>query len=374
LIEMLSTRLSLLLLVVIGSVTCHRLAGKCGSKPCEPQKLRMVTWNINDNSGMAKKIDDEAMDMLLFDGDIEKGERKLSDIYAIGLQELCYKCDKKTLVEIPNEFLERLHKKSKDYKVIGIKGTREVDDCIASYCKWGAAKKDAHGTTALIVIAKNGVVKSYKDFNFVHECSHYPKGKENFEKGVAYMRLELTSGKSVCVATSHLDSEQPEKRRTCLKGFLADADTKAKWSSCDYKFISGDFNTRTAADKDTESKALGEDSVSKALKKDLMGLDELNGKVNPYAKDGHGNMLQYINAVQKTVYKETLLAFNPTYKIDNKNPTKPVKYGKDRPISWCDRVIHSFIHGGESIEYDSMESMPAQKSDHFPVFEEFELA
>jgi len=333
----------------------------------------MVTWNINDNSGMAKKIDHAAMDMLLFEKADWPKRSLLSDIYAIGLQELCYKCDKKTLVEIPNEFLEQLHKKSKDYKVIGIKGTREVDDCIANYCKWGKEGKDSHGTTALIVLAKNGVVKSYKDFHFVHECSHYPTGKENFEKGVAYMRLELTSGKSVCVATSHLDSEQPEKRRTCLKNFLADADTKAKWSSCDYKFISGDFNTRTAADKNTDksrSKALGQDSVSPALRTDLIGLDELTGKVNPYFKDAHGNMLQYINAVQKTVYIETLFAFNPTYKIDNKNPSKPAKYGKDRPISWCDRVIHN---GGKSIEYDSIDDMPAEKSDHFPVFEEFEI-
>jgi len=380
---MLSTRLPLLLLAVIGFVTGHRLSNptkhyyRDSKLENSVQRLRMVTWNINDNSGMAKKIDDAAMNMLLFEKADFPRRSLLADIYAIGLQELCYKCDKKTLVEIPNEFLEQLHKKSKDYKVIGIKGTREVDDCIASYCKWGAAGKDSHGTTALIVLAKNGVVKSYEAFSFVDKCSHYPAGKENFEKGVAYMRLELTSGKSVCVATSHLDSEQPEKRRTCLKGFLADADTKAQWSSCDYKFISGDFNTRTASDKNTEKarkKALGVDSVSPALRTDLIALDELTGK-NPYAGNmlqPHGNMLKYINAGQKTVYIETLIDFYPTYKIDNKNPAKPAKYGKDRPISWCDRVIHG-SGDGKSIKYDSLDSMPAQKSDHFPVFEEFEL-
>jgi len=195
------------------------------------------------------------------------------------------------------------------------------------------------------------------------------------------MRLELTSGKSVCVATAHLDSEQPEKRRTCLKDFLADADKKAQWSSCDYKFISGDFNTRTASDKNTEQarkKALGVDSVSPALRTDLIGLDELTGKVMPYAADAHGNMLQYINAVQRTEYIETIFDFYPTYKIEGKgvnNPKpkhKPTKYGKDQPISWCDRVIHGGIDG-RSLTYDSLDNMPAEKSDHFPVFEEFYL-
>jgi len=324
---------------------------------------------------MNKKIDDVMLDKLLFGGKLTRGEDKFADIYAIGLQELCYKCDKNTLGEIPTDFQHRLERKLQGtiewkYEVIGIKGTREVDDCIEKFCKWGAAKNDAHGTTALIVLAKKGVVKSHKKFNFVDQCSHYKSPHENFEKGVAYMRLELTTGKSVCIATSHLDSEQHEKRRSCLKGFLAAADKEAKWSSCDFKFISGDFNTRTAADKDKESPALGEDHVTEALVKQLEGLDELKGTVNPYAKDSHGNMLQFINAVQKTHYVESKLEFNPTYKVDNKNPAKPAKYGKDRPISWCDRVIHN---GGKSIEYDSIDDMPAEKSDHFPVFEEFEI-
>jgi len=322
---------------------------------------------------MNKKIDNDMLDKLLFEGKLAKGEDKFADIYAIGLQELCYKCDKNTLGEIPTDFKHRLETKLPGkYAVIGIKGTREVDDCIKKFCKWGADGNDAHGTTALIVLAKNGVVKSYKKYSFVGEktCSH----KDNHEKGVAYMRLELTTGKSVCIATSHLDSDVPELRRKCIEEFHKDADKNdAKWSTCDFKFISGDFNTRTASDKPSpaqpKSPALGNDHVTPALIKDLEPLDELIGD-NPYAKDSHGNMLQFINAVQKTHYVESKLKFNPTYKVDNKNPAKPAKYGKDRPISWCDRVIHN---GGKSIEYDSIDDMPAEKSDHFPVFEEFEI-
>jgi len=374
---MLSTRLSWLLLVVIGSVTCHRLAGKCGSKPCEPQKLRLVTWNINDNSGLEKKgIDVETMDMLFFEGKTKRGEDKYADIYAIGFQELCYKCDKKTLDDIPTEFVEQLNKKTKgNYEAFGIKGTREVDDCIANHCKWGKEGNDAHGTTALMVFAKKGVVNHVSKFSFVKtsqnvHCSH----KNNDEKGVAYMRLELSTKKSVCVATSHLDSDDAPRRKECLRDFLKDADTKAQWSSCDFKFISGDFNTRTAADKDMESPALKKDTADEATVKQIKPLDELVGK-NAYAKDNtkdaKGNMLDYLNAVQKTVYDETPVLFDPTYKIDNKNPANPAKYGKDRPLSWCDRVIHN---GGKSIEYTSISKMPAKKSDHFPVFEEFELS
>jgi len=191
-------RLLLLLAVIIGSVTCHRLAGKSGSKPLAPQKLRMVTWNINDNTGMNKKIDDDMLDMLLFKGKTAKGEDEFADIYAIGLQELCYKCDKNTLGEIPTDFQHRLERKLQGtiewkYEVIGIKGTREVDDCIKKFCKWGADKNDAHGTTALIVLAKKGVVKSHKKFNFVDQCSHYKPPHENFEKGseMVVMRLQV---------------------------------------------------------------------------------------------------------------------------------------------------------------------------------------
>ena len=35
--------------------------------------------------------------------------------------------------------------------------------------------------------------------------------------------MELKSGETVCVASSHLESKKPETRRNCLEYFLSDA-------------------------------------------------------------------------------------------------------------------------------------------------------
>jgi len=358
-----------------------------------PQLLRMVTWNVADNSGMDKSIEPGAMDILLglkkptgepehkdvqhstFYLPLEIGSTQptlgglpVADIFAVGLQENCWLCDKKLLPKIPEEFRKRL---TGEYEVIGIKATREASDC--SCLK--------HGTTALFVIAKKGVVKSYKAFNYLSGCS--TTLVPNKEKGVAYMRLWLTNGKSVCLATSHLESTSPKPRRECLKNFLDDAEKNLQWSSgCDYRFISGDFNTRTSDQKKgafTEKTLLvHKEPADLALLEKLHLHDELVGEV-PYGKDlslPHGNMLDFINNALTTkkqpTYQETKITFDPTFKLDMKGGKNRCHhcdlYKNDRPLSWTDRIIFS---GAKNLQYSSID-LPG-KSDHFPVFGVFEL-
>jgi len=330
----------------------------------------MVTWNVGDNKGMDNKIKPEAMDKLL-----GITTHKVADIYAVGLQENCWNCEKNKLSEIPKAFLNQLELKLKgQYEIIGIQATRESLTCIC---------KPKHGTTALFVIAKKGVVKDKKLFNYLTGCSD-AKPKPNNEKGVAYMRLELANGQSVCLATNHLESHSPKTRKECLKNFLVDADKNVQWSGCDSKFISGDFNMRTSGEKpgDFKEKTVldRESKEDDAFVKELKLHDEMDGR-EAYGKDKTNphSMLDFINKAQKTTYEESKFTFFPTfhmetggtcYKTTAASPKLHVLrhcYKTDKPLSWTDRIIFS---GAKNLEYDSIDLF---ESDHLPVFGEFEL-
>jgi len=363
----------------------------------------MVTYNVADNKMMGTEgFDSHSIDSLL---GISGGQQP-ADIIAVGVQEQCWSCDIDQMNAIPNLFLNRLASIDGNFRVIGIVGTRESETCTQ-----GCKKEKTHGTTALFVLARNGLVTETIRRNFTRRCSDYG----NTEKGVAYMRLRLTTGKSVCLATCHLESRASSYRRQCLKNFLTDAEEKVRWSSgCDSHFISGDFNTRTNDKKNgahgnahldrrvgsSEVKMLTRSEKLNRWLEDLLTLvslslrtqnrrristkgyavfleelkqqDELNG-ANPFGRDEewNDNLLNYINEVDRrspSPYTETDFSFNPTYKLDTKRPCGfNLCYRKDRPLSWTDRIIHN---GATSLKYDSF---TLTKSDHLPVFGEFQL-
>merc|ERR1712212_1115460 len=171
--------------------------------------LRMITWNVADNEGMGGQFTDDAIDAVL---GLDGKQTQTAEIYAIDLQEQCWMCNKKNMLKISNAFLGRL-KAYGVYKVEGIQGTRMDDDCEDSCPK-------SHGTTAILVIARHGIVKAHKQHHYTQGCSD--KGSQ--EKGVAYMQLTLANGKKACVATSHLESRSSKIRRECLRNFFDEAE------------------------------------------------------------------------------------------------------------------------------------------------------
>jgi len=100
----------------------------CGcihSKPTEkPVLLRVVTWNVGDNSGMEDGFNNEAMDKLLGIGESSQE----ADIFAVGVQEQCWQCDQDDMLDIPRKFLQRLSK-SGNFEIVGIEATRESKSC-----------------------------------------------------------------------------------------------------------------------------------------------------------------------------------------------------------------------------------------------------
>jgi len=334
------------------SIFCGCIHSKQTEKPVV---LRVVTWNVGDNSGMEDGFNNEAMDKLL--GIDESAQ--VADIFAVGVQEQCWQCNQDDMLAIPRKFLQRLGN-SGSFEIIGIEATRE-----SNVCEFGC-KIGTHGTTALFVIARRGLVTQHFGFHRNDGCSDmWP---ENDEKGVAYMRLVMSTGQSVCVATSHLESKRPKTRRKCLKSFFSDAQDNLKWSSaCDFEFISGDFNARTAASAPAgQSNHLSGKSDLSSLK----STDEMVGS-DPYGSDKYGNMLDFINSVQVNVFKESPLTFLPTYKVTESAGScggKTPCYKTNRPHSWTDRILHT---RGKSLKYDSID---LEFSDHYPVYEEFQLA
>jgi len=324
--------------------------------------LRMVTWNVADNSRMDDGFTDQAIDQLLGIG-AEKAGQRVEDIFAVGLQEQCWQCNYDDMMDIGQTFLRRLNLKYPGvFEIIGIEGTRE-----SNWCELGC-KAGTHGTTALLVIAKKGVVTSHRSFHRNDGCSD--RIVENDEKGVAYMQVTLNTGQSVCLATSHLESRSPKHRRQCLDYFFSDAEKNVNWSDgCDFHFLSGDFNTRTAA-----AASPNQDSYLQP-QSNLEGLrarDEMLGST-PFGQDAdwRGNLLDFINSVQNKVFKESPLKFRPTYKLAKDASSCSGKvpcYRTDRPLSWTDRILHT---NGKSLNYDSI---PLLNSDHLPVFEEFQLS
>jgi len=284
--------------------------------------LRMATWNVADNSRMDEQgFSNQAIDRLM---DIIR-KKSVADIFAVGLQEQCWRCNKERMMEIGQAFMRRLNVRYAGvFEMIGIEGTRESSQCEKG-CESGT-----HGTTALLVIAKKGLCKSHKSFHFNKGCST----KNNNEKGVAYMRMNLNTGQSICLATSHLESRSPKYRRQCLRSFFTDANKK-------------DMEKLKANDEMSGSTPFGQD------------------------EDWQGNLLGFINSVQSKVFKESPLQFRPTYKLakdatscDGKVPC----YRTDRPLSWTDRIIYT---NGKSLNYNSIQLLD---SDHLPVVLDFQLS
>jgi len=318
-------------------LTLAILAFAFGLVSADDPRIRLVTWNVADNSKMAGGFDDAAIDRVL-----GLGEGQLSDLYAIGLQEQCWQCNEQDMMDIPNKFLRRLNQHGQ-FVVVGIEGTRE-----SMWCEWGCLI-GTHGSTFVLVLAREALVKE--------------------ANGVAYMRLSLSSGLSVCVAASHLESRDSKVRRQCLDNFFGDANENLQWSNCDYQFLGGDFNTRTGSNSGDSWFLTASDSQPMLDK--MKDQDEMTGS-NPYGRseDWNGNMLAFINTVQTSTYKEMSLKFVPTYKIneadENCQGNMPC-YRTDRPQSWTDRILYT---NGTGVKY---EAILIEVSDHYPVAAEFIL-
>jgi len=332
--------------------------------PAHP-KIRIVTWNVADNGDMGGSFLVNAIDAVL---GLYQGTtvQEMPDIYAIGLQEQCWECNVNAMVKIAERFLERIQIVAQDYEVVGVEGTRE-----SSVCELGCSLVGTHGTTALVVIARRGLVTSHASFHRNDGCSsaHFI---ENDEKGVAYMTMSLAAGKKVCVAASHLESKSARTRRYCLKEFFSDANNNemVRWSaSCDFQFVFGDFNTRTGDEISGPSTGIhvapGTDLSSLKTRDEFLGSQ-------PYgtAPDWRGNLLAFINSVQTATFKEGPFDFMPTYSVrkakDNCQGNFPC-YRSNRPKSWTDRIIFT---EGRLLKYDAILE---EYGDHFPVFAEFRL-
>jgi len=373
----------------------------CQFRLAKQELLRVVTWNVGDNAKMKANPDDPkmkdnpevpgftngAIDALL-DLDL-KDHHQMADIFAVSLQEECWKCNKNDLADIPKAFLKRFdERKIVGYEVVGIQGTLVSDKCDKE-CKDGN-----HGTTAVFVIAKKGLVLRHKAFKFVGaHCSdkldEHKQPKPSEEKGLAAMRLELKDKQSVCVASTHLESRSPQYRRDCLVNFLKDKEANKDfgWDDCTFKFIAGDYNTRTAGAPSEPFVAHLAKKTNNPYTDNLKNHDEMKGAV-PFLggiKTDKLNLLDYINQHQTSVFKESAITFLPTYKMAGDKKTIKEKcggeilcYKSSHAQSWTDRIIHSedktTPKSFRSLKYDAILLMHEQDwSDHIPVFQVFQL-
>merc|ERR550519_2961729 len=116
------------LLLVAASVVAH------GSS--ESKILRMVSWNVADNSAMGGGFHNDALDKLLGISN-DNSRNQVADIIAVGLQEQCWQCDYDDMIDIPKAFLRRLRARGHgDFVIVGIEGTRESNWCEMG-CKVG---------------------------------------------------------------------------------------------------------------------------------------------------------------------------------------------------------------------------------------------
>jgi len=323
--------------------------------------VRVVTWNVADNTKMDGGFTDKAIDTVL---GLDRVGRNMPELYAIGLQENCWMCSKQNFHKIGERFLQRInHKAPHKYKVIDIYGTR-VNSMCESECLLSL-----HGSTILLVIGQISISASSKSFNQIHGCSsNIPR---NHEKGVAAMKVRVKGGKkTLCFAAAHLDADSASYRRNCLKTFYTYADKKMSWSKdCHAQFLFADFNTRTG-DK-TKGPTAGKHYPKATNFNSLKVKDEFSG-AKPYGTDSHwkSNLLSYINNVQTKKYNEGAISFMPTYSI------KPAKkycnsrfpcYRTNRPLSWTDRIAYT---SGTLMVYDAVFE---EFGDHFAVFAEFKV-
>lgn len=189
-----------------------------------------------------------------------------------------------------------------------------------------------------------------------------------FCSGVAAIRYTPEpKGASLCFAAVHLDVNEPDYRRHCLKKFFTISDQKLNYSkTCDFSFLMGDFNTKTG----DQPKEKGVEYISNTTNMEpLKLLDEMNGE-RPYGTDKNWdkNLLHYINSIQIKTFQEKSVDFLPTFSIkDSKKFCKEKSpcYRKDRPKSWTDRILFT---KGKCLTYDAVYK---EYGDHFPVFAEF---
>lgn len=332
--------------------------------PCVmTSRVRIVTWNTGDNNNMKDGFTDDALDKILgLDRTIEDAD--MPSIYAIGLQQQCWMCNKKNLPKIGKAFLTRINQAnvSTKYEVVAVEGTRMRNQCEKG-CTLGT-----HGSTVIVVIAKMDYVDDQVTFHQTNGCSN--KMIPNPERGVAAVKLNTTAGKTICFSTVQLDPNGAKYKRNCLERFFQVANEKEQWSdSCSVQFLFGDFNTKTG--ENSIGTLSGLHLTKSTHFNALRSHDELTG-VMPHGTDSkyEGNLLNFINSLQPKKFEERSFRFMPTYYIENAKKYCDDKfpcYRADRPLSWPDRILATC---GKREKYDAIY---AEYGTHFPVFAEFEL-
>jgi len=260
---------------------------------------------------------------------------------------------------------------------VALRSTRRSKEPCEVGCIGKSSSETHHGTTLMLVLAKKGVVDRKATLSYSYNgqpCSDREKRRlpPNDEKGVAMVRFKLAkSGKTVTVATSHLDSDSPAKRRECLEGYfnMKNGDPRAE---SDFEFLSGDLNMRTSSHKSKDDTF--KHYSSRAEVATLATKDELVGS-DPWTSEKGltGNLLTFINtgiASQRKRFQETGWNFMPTYKIAAASKCAEKRapcYSEQRAISWTDRILYT---AGTCTKYDYM---TLEDSDHYPVFAECKL-
>ena len=150
------TSLWLLHLFLIGREVVYAASGT--------DKIRLITWNVDDNSRMGGSFTDNAIDRVL-GLDRQSSANRQPSMYAIGLQENCWMCNRKNLRKLAHRFLSRINERVKSretgYEIVGVQATRN-----SSRCEFMCYSLGTHGTTALIVIATKLYFVSHRGFWF----------------------------------------------------------------------------------------------------------------------------------------------------------------------------------------------------------------
>jgi len=163
--------------------------------------------------------------------------------------------------------------------------------------------------------------------------------------------------------------------QTSTSTLLGNSEREMQWiSGCDFHFLSGDFNVRTAEKATPGQLAYFRPQSNFNY---LKPHDELAGN-NAFGYFGRRdtvarNLLGFINSVQSNIFKESPIRFPPTFKVDYKGKEISCRgrnpcYRTDRPLSWTDRILYTA--GTIKSPYNSIQ---LTSSDHHPVYQEFVL-
>ena len=333
-------------------------------------KIRIVTWNVENNYWAPNKegYTDASIDQVL---GLNGNER--FPMYAVGLQENCWKCSQGKLELIGEKFVARLNVKTNvKYKVVGVHGVRQKLAC-GMLCTLGNGKY--HGNTIVMLLAKRSSTVLPKIL-FRHHKGCSSQSSED-AKGITVLKVRIVIGntiKTLCIGSGHLDSQKSSYRRKCLKEFFEHANSEISWTNtCDAQFLFGDFNTRTGPKDDSKPKD-GKPVPKNTNFTSLKQKDELTG-ITPFGND-NSNLLTYINSVQTKTFKEAPVTFMPTYSLISPKKyckTPPLQaneycYRTNRPESWTDRIIFT---SGTCTKYDAV--LTQNYGDHFPVFADFTM-